>query len=153
MDRSEIRRSLESSGLRCTPQRFAVLTFLMGQNRHATAADIFEAVNSVNPSCSRATAYNALRDLVSAGLVREVSIGGRAAYFEIKGARHHHFICDDCGSVEDVEWRRVRMLSPPRPALRDDKRIVRECEIILRGLCAKCAGRTSRKSFDQSEGG
>lgn len=36
------------------------------------AAEIFEAVNRVDPRSSRATTYNNLRDLVQAGLVREV---------------------------------------------------------------------------------
>ena len=104
MDAEAIKRSLESSGLRCTPQRYAVLAILMEHNRHPTAAEIFEAVNRVDPRSSRATTYNNLRDLVQAGLVREVAVEGRAARFDAKGMRHHHFICDRCGNVEDIEW-------------------------------------------------
>jgi Fur family transcriptional regulator, peroxide stress response regulator len=79
MDAEAIKRSLEGSGLRCTPQRYAVMAFLMEHNRHPTAVEIFEAVNRVDPRSSRATTYNNLRDLVRAGLVREVAIEGRAA--------------------------------------------------------------------------
>ena len=57
-----IKRSLEGKGLRCTPQRYAVMAFLM-EHRHPTAAEIFEAVNRVDPRSSRATTYNNLRDL------------------------------------------------------------------------------------------
>ena len=139
MDAEAIKRSLGDNGLRCTPQRYAVMAFLMKHNRHATAAEIFEAVNRVDPRCSRATTYNNLRDLVQAGLVREVAVEGRAARFEVKGMRHHHFICDRCGNVEDMEWYDV-----PRPASHSlDKRILRECELIFRGFCAKCASRRS----------
>jgi Fur family peroxide stress response transcriptional regulator len=135
MDVAAIKRSLEGSGLRCTPQRYAVMAFLMEYNRHPTAAEIFEAVNRLDPRSSRATTYNNLRDLVQAGLVREVAIEGRAARFDVKGMRHHHFICDRCGDVEDVEWYDV-----PKPASASlGKRILRECELIFRGLCAKCA--------------
>jgi Fur family transcriptional regulator, peroxide stress response regulator len=132
-----IRRSLEGSGLRCTPQRYAVMAFLMECNRHPTAAEIFEAVNRVDPRSSRATTYNNLRDLVKAGLVREVAVEGRAARFDARGMRHHHFICERCGNVEDVQWYEV-----PRPASGTlGKRILRECELIFRGLCTKCARR------------
>ena len=55
MDAEAIKRSLEGSGLRCTPQRYAVMAFLMKHNRHPTAAEIFEAVNRVDPRSSRAT--------------------------------------------------------------------------------------------------
>ncbi len=132
-----IKRSLEDNGLRCTPQRYAVMSFLMECNRHPTAAEIFEVVNRVDPCSSRATTYNNLRDLVRAGLVREVAAEGRAARFDARGIRHHHFICDHCGNVEDMKWFNV-----PRPASGFlGKRILRECELIFRGLCAKCSRR------------
>lgn len=141
MHAKAIRRSFESSGLRCTPQRYAVMAFLMECNRHPTAAEIFEAVNLLDPRSSRATTYNNLRDLVEAGLVREVAVEGRAARFDAKGMRHHHFICDHCGNVEDLEWYDV-----PKPHSRSlGKRILRESELIFRGLCVNCAPqRTSR---------
>ena len=137
MQAEAIRQSLEDCGLRCTPQRYAVMSFLLECHRHPTAAEIFEAVNRMDPRSSRATTYNNLRDLVQAGLVREVAVEGRAARFDAKGMRHHHFICDRCGNVEDIDWYDV-----PKPASRSiGKRILRECELIFRGLCAKCAPR------------
>jgi len=141
MDADAVKQCLERSGLRCTPQRYAVMAFLMEQNSHPTAAEIFEAVNRVDPRSSRATTYNNLRDLVEAGLVREVAVEGRAARFDAKGTRHHHFICDCCGNVEDMEWYDV-----PRPASGSlGKRILRECELIFRGLCMKCAPRRAAR--------
>jgi len=129
------------SGLRCTPQRYAVMAFLKGHASHPTAAEIFEAVNRVDPRTARATTYNNLRDLVRAGLIREVAVEGRAARFDAKGMRHHHFICDRCGNVEDLEWYDV-----PRPASRSlGKRVLRECELIFRGLCPKCAPRRASR--------
>ncbi len=141
MKPAAIKRSLEESGLRCTPQRYAVMAFLMDCNQHPTAGEIFEAVNRVDPRSSRATTYNNLRDLVQAGLVREVAVEGRAARFDAKSMRHHHFICDRCGNVEDVEWYDV-----PRPASGSlGKRVLRECEVIFRGLCSTCAPRRASR--------
>src|SRR5438445_6897503 len=137
MEAESIRRSLEGSGLRITSTRYAVMAFLMEHHRHPTAAEIFEGVNRFDPRSSRATTYNNLRDLVQAGLVREVAVEGRAARFDAKGTRHHHFICDHCGNVEDIQWYDV-----PRPASKSiGKRVLRECEVIFRGLCTKCAPR------------
>src|SRR5947199_10863320 len=118
MEAESIRRSLEGSGLRCTPQRYAVMAFLMEHTRHPTAAEIFEGVNRVDPRSSRATTYNNLRDLVQAGLVREVAVGGRPARFDAKGMRHHHFICDRGGKVADLEWDRVTPPSSGSPGKR-----------------------------------
>jgi len=141
MDAEAIKRSLEGRGLRCTPQRYDVMAFLMEHNSHPTATEIFEAVNRVDPRSSRATTYNNLRDLVQAGLVREVAAEGRAARFDVMGMRHHHFICDRCGDVEDIEWYDV-----PKPGSGSlGKRVLRECELIFRGLCAKCAPRRASR--------
>ena len=135
MDAETIKQCLENGGLRCTPQRFAVMAFLIEHASHPTAAEIFEAVNRADPRCSRATTYNNLRDLVQAGLVREVAVEGRAARFDAKVMLHHHFICDSCGTVEDMEWYDV-----PKPDAGSlGKRILRQSELIFRGLCAKCA--------------
>ena len=140
MDPEAIKRSLDGSGLRCTAQRYAVMACLMDHKGHPTAAEIFKAVNRMDPRSSRATTYNNLRDLVKAGLVREVAVEGRAGRFDLEGLRHHHFICDRCANVEDVEWYDV-----PKPASRSlGKRVVREYQLIFRGICAKCAQRASR---------
>lgn len=141
MQTETIKRSLESSGLRCTPQRYAVMAFLAECKRHPTAAEIFEAVNRMDPRSSRATTYNNLRDLVEAGLVREVAVEGRSARFDARGMKHHHFICDRCGNVEDIDWYDV-----PRPATVSlGKRVFRECEVIFRGLCTQCAPRRAAR--------
>jgi Fur family peroxide stress response transcriptional regulator len=137
MDAEAIKICLEGGGLRCTPQRYAVMAFLMEHSEHPTAAEIFAAVNRADPRSSRATTYNNLRDLVRAGLVREVAVEGRAARFDAKGIQHHHFICDRCGQVEDLDWYDV-----PKPTSGSlGKRVVRESEVIFRGLCTKCAPR------------
>jgi Fur family peroxide stress response transcriptional regulator len=137
MDADTIKRRLEDSGLRCTSQRYAVMAFLAEHSGHPTAAEIFKAVNRADPRSSRGTTYNNLRDLVQAGLVREVAVEGRAARFDVKGLPHHHFVCDRCGKVEDMEWYDV-----PQPAPGSlGKRVFRECELIFRGLCAECAPR------------
>ena len=140
MEAAAIQQALEAGGLRCTPQRYAVMAFLLEHPGHPTAAEIFDAVNRMDPRSSRATTYNNLRDLVKAGLVREVAVEGRAGRFDLEGMRHHHFVCDRCGTVEDIEWYNV-----PKPASRSlGRRVVRECQLIFRGLCAKCAERASR---------
>jgi Fur family peroxide stress response transcriptional regulator len=138
MDAPTIMRSLEDAGLRCTPQRFSVMSFLYEHHGHPTAAEIFEGVIALAgdaPRSSRATVYNNLRDLVQAGLVREVAVEGRSARFDVKGIQHHHFICDTCGVVEDLDFYAV----PQPPSASLGKRVLYQVELIARGLCTDCA--------------
>jgi Fe2+ or Zn2+ uptake regulation protein len=138
-DTETIRQRLDASGVKFTTQRYCVMAFLMETDGHPTAVEIFDGVNRLDPRSSRATIYRNLRDLVDAGLVREVAVEGRSARFDVRGTRHHHFICDRCGEVEDTEWFDV----PKPPAAAIGTRVVRECELIFRGLCTTCAANSN----------
>lgn len=139
MNAETIRERLETSGVKFTSQRHSVMAFLLENPGHPTAADIFEGVNRLDPRSSRATIYRNLRDLVDAGLVREVAVEGRSARFDLKHTPHHHFICDTCGTVENLDWFDV----PTPPAATVGNRTVREYELILRGVCTSCTEPTN----------
>ena len=143
-DVEAVRRLLDVNGVKFTPQRYSLVAFLMENASHPTAIEIFEGVNRLDPRSSKATVYRNLRDLVDAGLVREVAVEGRSARFDLKGLQHHHFICDRCGAVENLDWFDV-----PMPTAKiAGARIVREYELILRGLCDACALARPEKPAD-----
>src|SRR5712692_5123193 len=133
LSRAEIVDIFRARGLRLTPQRFAVMHFLAHHPVHSTADEISAAINRRDPRASRATVYNSLRALVDAGMVREIALEGRAGRYDANLGRHHHFVCDGRGKLEDIEWFDVpglkRALAP---------RSVREYELVLRGLCKTC---------------
>ena len=132
---AELEQAFRTAVLRPTTQRYAVLEFLAKSPIHATAEEIFEAVNRHDPRASRATVYNNLRSLSKAGLVREVISEGKAARFDANLHRHHHFICEECGAVEDIPWFDLPAATG-RTLL--GKRNIRNYEIIFRGACVRC---------------
>ena len=83
----KIENVFEANGLRCTPQRFFVMEYLMRHPVHPTAEEIFNAVNRRDPRASRATVYNNLHALEKAGLVREVSVDAKAIRFDLCDGR------------------------------------------------------------------
>jgi Fur family peroxide stress response transcriptional regulator len=131
----QLEQAFQTAALRPTAQRYAVLEFLAQHPIHATAEEIFAAVNRDDPRASRATVYNNLRSLAKAGLVREVMSDGKAARFDANLRRHHHFVCARCHTVEDIAWFDL----PPsagRAAL--GGRDVSNYEIVFRGVCLRC---------------
>jgi Fur family transcriptional regulator, peroxide stress response regulator len=132
---AQLGQAFEAAALRPTAQRYAVLEFLAEHPVHATAEEIFSAVNRNDPRASRATVYNNLRSLAKAGLVREVISEGKAARFDANLRPHHHLICERCGAVEDIPW-----FDLPAPACRAALRgrEVSSYEIVFRGTCARC---------------
>jgi Fur family peroxide stress response transcriptional regulator len=135
----QVEQAFQAAGLRVTSQRYAVLEFLARRSgTHATAEEIFDAVNRTDPRASRATVYNNLRSLAKAGLVREVVSGGKAARFDANLHRHHHFVCEQCGGLEDIAWFDLPA-GAGRAALAG--RAVGSFEIVFRGVCASCGAK------------
>jgi Fe2+ or Zn2+ uptake regulation protein len=132
---SELREAFRGVALRPTPQRFAVLEYLAGRPVHATAGEIYRAVNRRYPRASRATVYNNLRDLARSGLVREMVSEGRASRFDARLRRHHHFVCEKCGAIEDIAW--FDLPAGAGKAMLGG-RTVRRYEIVFRGSCETC---------------
>lgn len=126
--------ALTAAGLRRTPQRIALLDYLLRHPDHATVDELWPALNKRRACASRATVYNTLHTLVKAGLVREFKLDASAARYDALLHPHHHFVCDRCGVVEDLEWFEV----PALRQARSGRRSIRSYEVVVRGECAKC---------------
>ena len=139
----QIRQAFQQAGLRCTPQRFAMLQYLMAELAHPTAEQIFHAINSSDPRSSRATIYNNLHALTKAGMVCPVAVDSGPVRYEANQQRHHHFICERCGRLEDIAARDVRY-HPRRLQL--GRRVIQDFQIVFRGVCEKCRQKPRRRT-------
>ncbi len=95
---------LKESGVRITPQRHAVLEFLLNSKIHPTADDIYRALEDKFPNMSVATVYNNLRVFRENGLVRELTYGDSSSRFDCDTEEHYHLICDQCGKIVDFHY-------------------------------------------------
>lgn len=96
--------TLKKSGVRITPQRHAVLEFLLTSMTHPTADEIYKALEDKFPNMSVATVYNNLRILKELGLVRELTYGDDSSRFDSNMMDHYHIICDECGKIVDFHY-------------------------------------------------
>lgn len=96
--------TLKQEGIRITPQRHAVLEFLLESKTHPTADDIYKALEPKFPNMSVATVYNNLRVLRKAGLVRELTYGDDSSRFDCNMTEHYHIMCEDCGKIVDFHY-------------------------------------------------
>ena len=134
---AEIRTALRAHGLRVTPQRLAVYTALRALGRHATAEDVLERVHGTVPGVSLPTVYAGLELLADLGLASRVH-AGRAVRYDPRADAHHHFVCDSCGAVSDLDA--TVDLAPALERLRDTGAQPAGAEVLVRGRCAACAG-------------
>ncbi|MFV9511373.1 Fur family transcriptional regulator [Tepidibacillus sp. LV47] len=95
---------LKNNGIRITPQRHAILTYLYQTNSHPTADEIYKSLEEKFPNMSVATVYNNLRVFKEANLIQELSFGDNSSRFEINISKHYHIICKKCGRIEDFSY-------------------------------------------------
>lgn len=96
--------TLKASGVRITPQRHAVLEYLLTSQTHPTADEVYKALKGQFPSMSVATVYNNLRVLKEVGLVRELTYGDDSSRFDSNMTDHYHIMCNSCGKIVDFHY-------------------------------------------------
>ena len=129
---TQVDAAFERAMIRPTAQRRLVMEHLLVKPEHPTVDSLCLALNHKRANISRATVYNTLHALVEVGLVREFTLEGSAARYEANLDAHHHFLCDKCGGIDDIEWFDV-------PEAQDaGQHSVRAYEVIVRGVCARC---------------
>jgi len=95
---------LKKSSVRITPQRHAILEYLIDSMSHPTADEIYKALEGKFPNMSVATVYNNLRVFREVGLVKELTYGDSSSRFDFTTSDHYHVICESCGAIVDFHY-------------------------------------------------
>ncbi len=97
-------QQLRDSGVRITPQRQAILTYLIEADSHPTADEIYKALSPQYPTMSVATVYNNLKVFKESDLVKELTYGDSASRYDFDSHNHYHIICSECGKINDFQY-------------------------------------------------
>jgi len=127
---------LKATGVRMTPQRHAILEYLLTTMSHPTADEIYKALEKDFPNMSVATIYNNLRLFKEAGLVRELTYGDASSRFDANMSDHYHVICRRCGKITDFNY--PPLVEVEREAARKTGFQVDSHRMEVYGLCADC---------------
>ena len=89
--------------LKNSKQRDAIKSFLMTRYDHPTAETVYLNVKKDFPNISLGTVYSNLSLLSEIGEIQKLSTGIGPDRFDGNPAPHYHFICNQCGSVLDLD--------------------------------------------------
>ncbi len=107
---------LRAAGLRPTRQRLALAALLFSEHdRHVTAEELHDEAVRASVPVSLATIYNTLHQFTSVGLLRELAVDGARTYFDTNTGNHHHFYCEEDGSLIDIEGDSIEVAGVPPP--------------------------------------
>jgi len=138
----EILKQLKDKGVRFTPQRQAILEFLLATDTHPTAEEIYHHVKAKFPGVSLGTIYNTLNMLKEHGHILELSYGDMSSRFDGNPSNHYHVTCTECGKIVDLH----------RPLIDFEEEVelstgfkIHGHRLEFYGVCADCLGKDANK--------
>ena len=109
------KKKLKQAGLRPTKQRMIIANILLnGVNRHFTAENLQNEINSSGNSMSIATIYNCLKKFRNCGLIKQVESSKETAIFDTNIDQHHHFLDEETGELIDIENEEINLFKLPK---------------------------------------
>jgi len=107
---NKMAKLLRMNGGRLTRPRQKVFGALT--DRPQTVIEIISGLRKKGIKIDKVTVYRTLEWLAARGIVGKVRFKDGIAKYEMldKGSHHHHLVCDNCGSVEDISFNEKNLL-------------------------------------------
>lgn len=127
---------LKANKVRLTPQREAIIQFLIDSTAHPTAEQIYHELAADFPNMSVATVYNNLKLLVKLNLVEEMAVSDVATHYDFAITPHYHAVCTRCGRIVDFYPQAVVNVSDA--VQQQTGFLVTGHQLEVFGLCPQC---------------
>ncbi len=135
--RERFEEFLQSRGKRITQQRREIVDEVFKRHDHFDAEDLIRHVAGGGRRVSRPTVYRTLNELVEAGLLRSMSLGGRTVYEHDYGyPQHDHLHCEKCNKLIEFHSDEVAQIGDALE--RQYQFRVTGHRLIFDGICADC---------------
>ncbi len=131
----QIVSSLRDEGFRITPQRIAIVEYLLKTEDHPSADIIHKVIRKRFPMVSLSTVYKTLELLKEKKLVNEIDVDGEAR-FDAHTDDHINLVCMNCGKIDDIDEDSLREIQVK--AARKSKYLILKSSFELSGYCSDC---------------
>lgn len=125
--------TLTKHKIRPSFQRVKVLEYLINNQHHPNADQIFKDLQSAIPTLSKATIYNTLNLFVKTGLIRVLTIEDKETRYDIITETHGHFKCEECGTIFNFEVNPDLLTIDELAGFK-----VVDKNVYFKGICSKC---------------
>lgn len=136
-----IKDALQEARYKLTPQReVTVRVLLENEKDHLSAEDVFMKVKDKYPEIGLATVYRTLELLSDLKVLDKINFGDGVSRYDLRkeGANHfhHHLVCMECGSVEEIE--EDLLLEAEKVVEKDYNFKVLDHRLTFHGICKIC---------------
>jgi Fur family transcriptional regulator, peroxide stress response regulator len=130
-------------------QRTRILQIIEASGDHPTAKEVHTRLLQEDPSASLGNVYRNIRILIEEGEVFSRDFDDGIEHFDAVSRPHYHFICTECGRVEDIPL-------PVNGRILEDAQRVTDHTVLshtvqFKGICSSCRAKQSDTRKDRRE--
>lgn len=146
-----IKEALHDARYKLTPQREVTLRVLLeNESDHLSAEDVFMKVKDKYPEIGLATVYRTLELLNELKILDKINFGDGVSRYDLRkeGAEHfhHHLVCINCGSVEEIE---EDLLGEVEKKVENDFQFkITDHRLTFHGICRICTSNSEKQEND-----
>jgi Fur family ferric uptake transcriptional regulator len=136
---------LQARGKRITKQRQAIVDHVASHHEHFDADKLLADLRRTpaGARASKPTVYRTLAEMVEAGLLRKMELGGRAVYEHDYGyPQHDHLHCLGCDKLIEFSSDELVRISDAVAARHQFR--AQGHRLIISGLCSDCRSSRSK---------
>ena len=142
VDLSKLMQEFENAcrkvDLKITHQRLELYRELAQADDHPSAEMLYKRLIKKLPTLSLDTVYRTLATLEKHRLITKVQTLESQARYEARMDKHHHAVCNRCGTITDFNWDFFDEAQVPKAV--DGWGRVTKRSAVLEGVCNGCRG-------------
>jgi len=132
---------LKDNNIKVTSPRLEIMRYLDKKHTHPSADKIYSDLKQKNPSLSKTTVYNTLEVLEEHGIIQALTITEKEFRYDFEcGPHHHHFLCETCGKILDIE-----VSCPHLHSMLEGEHQVDKVHGYFKGICKDCIKKEGKK--------
>jgi Fur family peroxide stress response transcriptional regulator len=129
-------QKLRSERFKLTPQRLAVIRYMLGNNEHPSALKIHKELKRRYPTLSFSTVYNTLSMLERITELQSLHVFDNYLNYDPNTNAHIHFYCKACGNISDIFLEGRNDVSVPRGEIEGNS--IDNISLVFKGTCKSC---------------
>lgn len=139
MDQEQNATKLRQLRFKVTPQRLEVMQCLGDEQSYLSADEVWNRIKPRLGSISLPTVYRILDELAENGVITRIFRSDRKQYYFLcsNQGHHHHFVCDSCRRVEDINLCCLEGVA--QEIARNSGGSVTSHILQINGLCGVCS--------------
>ena len=118
----------------------AIITFLKSTDAHPTASKIFLTLEKNIGPIDKKIFLETLNSLEKEKEITSIASINKIKHYDIKHYHHYHFICSDCGNIQDLylEPGAINMLTNYAQHLINSFGKIEKINLSFQGICHNC---------------